>query len=151
MKLYLLSFLLFLFPFPEIYFAKAVGITASDSIIILSKEISTIKIRLRGIVCPVNYKDSDQKATQATYNLCFNKQVCSEKSGFALNDHTQDFVYADDICVDNATLKQGLAWYYKKYNQDPKEANLDDKARSKKIGIWSLSSPTPSWGFIKNT
>jgi len=147
MKLYIFSFLLLLFPFSDDFFATVIGITDGDSIIILTKDNKQIKIRLEGIDCPEQNQDFGQKAKQTITALCFNKQVRIEKCGEDRYGRTLAFVYVGDLCVNNELLRQGMAWQYKKYNQDPALAKLEADARSKKIGLWSLPSPTPPWDY----
>jgi micrococcal nuclease len=42
-------------------------------------------------------------------------------------------------------IKNGLAWHYKHYSNDPKLAALEKAARQKRIGLWRDSKPTPPW------
>jgi len=62
----------------------------------------------------------------------------------------------DTITVLDATnqqIKRGLAWHYKKYqNEQPLDdrlayARAEVAARAAKIGLWSDSSPTPPWDW----
>jgi len=147
MKLYIFSILLLLFPFSDGFYATVIGVTDGDSIVILTREKKQIKIRLEGIDCPELSQDFGQKARQSICDLCFNKNVRIEKSGEDRYGRTLAFVYVGDICLNEELLKQGLAWQYKEYNQDPGLTLLEDDARSKKIGLWSLPSPTPPWDF----
>jgi len=147
MKLYLLSCLLLLLPFSEIYYATVIGITDGDSIVILTRDNEQVKIRLEGIDCPEPSQDFGQKARQATTALCFNKTVRIEKSGIDRYGRTLAFVYVDDLCVNSELLRQGLAWHYIEYNHDSTLMKIEADARFKKVGLWASDSPTPPWEF----
>lgn len=147
MKLFILSCLLILAPFSDVYYATVIGVADGDSIVILTQDNEQIKIRLEGIDCPEPDQDFGQKARQATVALCFNKKVRIEKSGVDRYGRTLAYVYVDDLCVNNELLKQGLAWHYVEYNHDTALMQLEADARSRKIGLWSIPEPTPPWDF----
>jgi endonuclease YncB( thermonuclease family) len=147
MKLFILSCLLILIPFSDVYYATVIGVADGDSIVILTQDNQQIKIRLEGIDCPEPDQDFGQKARQATVALCFNKKVRIEKSGVDRYGRTLAFVYVGDLCVNNELLKQGLAWHYIEYNHDTALMKLEADARSRKIGLWSIPEPTPPWDF----
>jgi micrococcal nuclease len=147
MKLSILFFLLLLFPSSDVFYATVIGITDGDSIIILTQDKKQIVIRLEGIDCPEEYQDFGKEAKQTICDLCFKKTVRIEKSGEDLYGRTLAFVYVGDLCVNNELLKQGMAWHYTEYNHDPEMTKLEDEARSKKVGLWSLPSPIPPWDF----
>lgn len=44
----------------------------------------------------------------------------------------------------------GLAWHYKKYNDDEDLAQFEYTARMNKIGIWSQPNPVAPWDFRRN-
>jgi len=147
MKLYLLSYLLLLIPFSDVFYATVIGIADGDSIIILTCDNKQLKIRLEGIDCPEPDQDFGKKAKEATTALCFKKNVRIVKSGVDCYGRTLAFVYVGDLCVNNELLSQGMAWHYTKYNHDSTMMKLETNARSMKIGLWSLPDPTPPWDF----
>ena len=147
MKILITSFLILFFPFAENFYAKVIGITDGDSIVILTRDNKQLKIRLEGIDCPEQNQDYGIKAKQATTALCFNKNVRIEKSGEDAYGRTLAYVYVGDVCINCELLEQGMAWHYTKYNHDPALMKLEADARSKKIGLWSLPAPVPPWDF----
>jgi micrococcal nuclease len=124
---------------------KVIGITDGDTIIVLTKDNKQVKIRLEGIDCPESKQEFGQKAKQATSDLCFGKVVTIKKSGEDRYGRTLAFVYVGGVCVNKALLEKGMAWHYKKYNQDPELAKLEVVAREKRIGLWSMPNPVPPW------
>jgi endonuclease YncB( thermonuclease family) len=46
-------------------------------------------------------------------------------------------------------LKAGMAWHYKKYDDSENYSNLENKARKKRIGLWSDAAPVEPWNFRK--
>ncbi len=55
--------------------------------------------------------------------------------------------------VNLAQISAGLAWHYKDYqreqaNEDRRAyAGAEERARTKRIGLWSVAAPLPPWEF----
>lgn len=56
--------------------------------------------------------------------------------------------------INEAMLRQGHAWAYRRYMKDPKFCDLEQEARSKKLGLWAQPVSEwvypPEWRFLKN-
>src|SRR5215510_13294033 len=56
--------------------------------------------------------------------------------------------------VNEAMLLQGHAWAYRRYMKDPKFCDMEQMARSKKLGLWAQPVSDwvypPEWRFLKN-
>jgi micrococcal nuclease len=128
---------------------KVVGVADGDTVTVLLQDNTSVKIRLEGIDCPEAKQDFGQKAKQATSELCYGKAVRVVKSGEDRYGRTLGFVFVDGVCVNEELLKMGMAWHYKKYNQDEKLAKLEEEARREKVGLWVMESAVAPWEFRK--
>jgi micrococcal nuclease len=146
MRPLILSILILIFQHST-FTAKVIGITDGDTVIVITEDNNQIKIRLEGIDCPESHQDFGDKAKDATAELCFKKEVRIEKTGTDRYGRTLGYVYVGEVCVNKELLKLGMAWHYKKYNQDPELAKLEDGARSAKIGLWSYPNPIAPWDW----
>jgi endonuclease YncB( thermonuclease family) len=56
--------------------------------------------------------------------------------------------------VNEAMLLQGHAWALRRYMKDPKFCDMEQMARSKKLGLWALPVKDwiypPEWRYLKN-
>jgi micrococcal nuclease len=56
--------------------------------------------------------------------------------------------------VNETMLRRGHAWAYRRYMKDPKFCDLEQEARSKKLGLWAQPVSDwvypPEWRFLKN-
>lgn len=127
--------------------AKVIGVTDGDSIIILTDDSLQLKIRLEAIDCPEMNQDFGTKAKQTTVDICFGKQVTIQKTGLDRYGRTLAFVYVGDTCINNYLIDCGMAWHYKKYNNDSVLADLENRAQLMKIGLWSQLNPIPPWDW----
>lgn len=47
--------------------------------------------------------------------------------------------------VEEAMLRKGLAWHYRKFNDESRLADAQREAKKKKTGLWSQENPVPPW------
>lgn len=128
---------------------KVISIADGDTFTLLTDDKEQIKIRLHGIDCPEKSQDYGQVAKQYLSDLIFGKQVEVEKTDIDRYGRTIGKVKAGLVAVNEAMLTAGLAWHYKKYDNNPEWAKLEDDARAGKIGLWSKSDAQPPWDYRK--
>jgi len=46
-------------------------------------------------------------------------------------------------------IKAGMAWHYKKYDNSEEYAELENKAKITKQGLWADNEPIAPWKFRK--
>lgn len=141
MKLYILIILLLI---PILSSAQLKGrivkVSDGDTVVLLDSTNTQHKIRLWGIDCPERGQDYGTKATQHTKELCAGKYVTVKVMGKDPYKRTLGIVYVDGVNVNESLLSNGLAWMYR-YTKDKNYQILEDKARNKKINIWSMKEP----------
>ena len=61
---------------------------------------------------------------------------------------------AQRININETMLRQGHAWAYRRYMKEPRFCDLEQEARSKKLGLWAQPVSDwvypPEWRFLKN-
>ena len=157
MKKFLLIFILFL-----LYFVNAktieglvVGVADGDTITVLDQQKNTYKIRLQGIDAPEKKQAFGEKSKQSLHDLVHSKQVRIEydkedKYGRIVGKVTLGDL---DICLQQLSL--GLAWHYKKYQNEQSTSDqavysdTELKSKSLKLGLWGDDAPMPPWEFRK--
>lgn len=147
-KVNLIFFLVLLYTISS-FEGKVVQIIDGDTIIVLNQKKQKLKIRLEGIDCPESNQDFGNKAKQLTSILCYAKQVKVAQTGIDNYGRILAFIYVDGVCVNEELLKQGLAWHYKKYNNDENLAQIEWTARYTHMGLWSMKNPIAPWNFRK--
>ena len=126
---------------------EVVSIADGDTFTLLTPEKKQIKIRLHGIDCPEKNQDFGTVAKEYLSDLIFEKTVKVQKVRIDRYRRTIGIVTIDGEVANEKLLQQGLAWHYKKYDQNPKWAALELEARKAKLKIWSLKDPVPPWEF----
>lgn len=157
MKKFLLIFILFL---SNIAYAKTieglvVGVADGDTITVLDQEKITYKIRLQGIDAPEKKQAFGEKSKQSLHNLVHSKQVRIEYDKEDKYGRIVGKVSLGDLDICLQQLSLGLAWHYKKYqNEQPSSdqavySDTELKSKSLKLGLWADDAPMPPWEFRK--
>jgi endonuclease YncB( thermonuclease family) len=134
---------------------NVVSVADGDTITVLDAEKTQHKIRLQGIDAPEKAQAFGAKSKQALYEMVHGKtvQVSFEKSDKYGRILGKVLLDGQDIC--HQQIKAGLAWHYKKYqNQQPlvdREAYSasETAAKNEKLGLWSDPRPVAPWDFRK--
>jgi len=125
---------------------KVVGVIDGDTYDLLMDGNETIRIRMEGIDAPEKGMPFYKKAKKHLSDLCFGKIVRLDVKEKDRYGRKVAFSYLDDGTeLSHEMIKVGLAWHYKKYNNDPDLASLEMQARDSRRGIWVDESPMPPW------
>ena len=134
---------------------KVVSVADGDTITVLDVNKTQHKIRLQGIDAPEKAQAFGEKSKQSLHDMVHGKTV---QVSFTKNDKYarivgKVFLDTQDIC--HQQIKSGLAWHYKKYqNEQPLEdrdaySASELAAKSQQLGLWSDASPIAPWDFRK--
>lgn len=135
---------------------KVVGVRDGDTATVLGENKVQYKFRFNGIDAPELKMDFGQKSKQNLSDLIFGKTVTVK---FSKKDKYGRFVgniYIGGKDVNLEQIKAGLAWHYKKYQDEQTEADrklysdAEIKAKEAKLGFWSLPNPTAPWEYRAN-
>lgn len=125
---------------------KVVGIKDGDTLEILRGRIPVV-VRLHGIDCPELAQPFGRKAKNLSGALAFNKTVTViERSRDRYNRSVAEIILPSRENLAHALLKQGLAWWYRKYApRDSTLRLLEESARDRRLGLWADPNPIPPW------
>ena len=134
---------------------NVVSVADGDTITVLDAEKNQHKIRLQGIDAPEKAQAFGAKSKQALYEMVHGKtvQVSFEKSDKYGRILGKVLLDGQDIC--HQQIKAGLAWHYKKYQNEQPLVDRDaysaseTAAKSEKLGLWSDPQPVAPWDFRK--
>ena len=137
----------------EPYQAKVIGIPDGDTVKVLH-EGTQIRIRLYGIDTPEKSQEFGNKAKQFTADRVFGKTVKVIPIDTDRYGRTVVLVQLldDIVTLNEALVRQGYAWVYRKYCKADfcsNWLNQERKAQSTGIGLWADPDPIPPWQFRK--
>jgi micrococcal nuclease len=94
-------------------------------------------------------QDFGQVAKKFLSNFIYEKTVEVKETGVYRYGRTIGIVIINSVNVNEDILKAGLCWHYKKYDNNPYWAELENKARIEKKGLWSMPNIIPPWEYRK--
>ncbi|MBK8491955.1 MAG: thermonuclease family protein [Saprospirales bacterium] len=129
---------------------KVIGIADGDTFTAMQGQ-EKIRVRLEGIDCPERGQAFGKRAGEALSEMVFGKHVRLEEHGKDRYGRVLAHVWLEDgRCVNEEMLQLGMAWHYKRYNKDPRWADLEEEARQARRGLWADKEPIAPWEWRKN-
>jgi micrococcal nuclease len=127
---------------------KVTGVVRADEIKVMKEGGQTENVRLYGIDCPVEPQEFGREAYLYTSQRVLGRTVEVRPLFRDHFDRVIAWVFVDGVNLSNELLKNGLAWWYKKYLPFEKGLErLEQEARKARIGLWSGNSPVPPWEY----
>lgn len=128
--------------------AVVVGVYDGDTITVRTDE--TIKIRLHGIDSPELKQPFGQASKQAMSGLVFGKNVTVKPNKKDRYGRTIARVEADGRDVSITMVETGMAHWYEQYaKHDTELQSAQTKAKSAKLGVWSVPDAIVPWEYRK--
>jgi endonuclease YncB( thermonuclease family) len=107
--------------------------------------VSGRSVRLQGIDAPERGQPHGQAATEALRAAVLDERVRLELRGNDRYGRLIAVVYRDDRNINRWLVRQGHAWEYDRYSDDPAMVRLEKAARADDRGVWAGDSPVPPW------
>ena len=132
---------------------KVVKVVDGDTIYVLDDALTQHKIRLSGIDAPEKNQPYGLASRKYLASLVAGKTVTIEYTKHDRYGRVVGKVVIDGIDACLEQIKAGLAWHYKKYQneQEPRDRTLyaqaENQARAERIGLWRDNNPRPPWEF----
>lgn len=124
--------------------ATVVAVHDGDTISVRTAT-ETIRLRLEGIDCPEYKQPYSARAKQFTSDLVYRRQVTVEGRGRDQYDRLLARVRVSGIEVNEALVRNGLAWHYQRGAIDRALADAERTARATGAGLWADKNPVPPW------
>jgi len=134
---------------------RVVRVTDGDTIVILDSDNNQHKIRLTGIDAPERKQAFGSKSKEHLSDSVAGKFVVVEYNKRDRYQRILGKVLLGDEDLNLEQIKAGLAWHYKKYQneQTPVDREIysisEIEAREAKHGLWYDPAPVPPWEYRK--
>lgn len=133
--------------FPTEWTGTVVGISDGDTVKVLTAQKKQIKIRLTEIDAPEKKQAFGTQSKQSLSDICFKKSVVVNDKGADKYKRTLGRLLCNGINANAEQVKRGMAWAYRQYLTDPAIADLEQAAKTSKLGLWADENPVPPWEF----
>src|SRR5262245_35031169 len=124
-----------------------VGVTDGDTLTVLRSNRPEV-LRLRGIDAPERGQAYGERARQHATALAFGTIVTVEAAGRDRHGRLLAEVrLPDGRSLNRELVRAGLAWWFRRYSQDPGLAALEADARAARRGLWADPHPVAPWDY----
>ena len=132
---------------------KVIGIKDGDTVEVLYYQLPMV-VRLEHIDAPEKKQPFGTVSKQKLADLSFGKIVTIKSTGKKGSYDSRGRMVAEiylenKVCLNKEMLKSGLAWHYKKYSKSEVYAQLENRARKNRVGLWADKNPIAPWNFRK--
>ena len=135
----------------ESFTGKVVNVTDGDTVVVLRAGNIQEKIRLAEIDCPEKSQAFGQRAKQFTLDKAAQKNVTVEVRDHDRYGRTVGEVFLPDgKSLNRELVRNGYAWWYRRYSKDESLGELEAQARTARRGLWSDQNAIAPWDWRKN-
>ena len=130
---------------------RVVAVADGDTITVLDDSHMQWRIRLLGIDAPERGQAFGGKSRESLSSLVFGREVLVEFYKKDRYGRTVGKVTVNGIDANLAQVHAGMAWHYKKYQNDQSVADrsayadAEAQARSQRLGLWSTQETVAPW------
>ena len=128
----------------QTFTATVVAVHDGDTISVRASR-ETIRIRLEGIDCPEYRQPYSARARRFTSEKVFRKTVTVESRGRDRYDRLLARVHIDGVELNEALVRNGLAWHYGGKSPDRVLVDAERTARAARAGLWADRNPVAPW------
>jgi endonuclease YncB( thermonuclease family) len=128
---------------------KVINVHDGDTVTVLDKDNHKTHIRLQGIDAPELKQKYGAESQKNLERMVMGKQVTIVWTKIDKYRRTVGTIMLDGKDVNIEQVKAGLAWHFKKYEDEQKPedrltyAKAEAEARAAKLGLWQDADPTP--------
>ena len=132
---------------PTPWQGKVVAVADGDTITVLRGR-QRVRIRLQGVDTPEKRQAFGQQAKRFTTRFVFGKVVRVVPVTTDRYRRTVGEVFVGDRSLNEALVKAGLAWWYRRYARRAKLLeHLELEARKARRGLWADAKPVAPWDY----
>jgi len=129
------------------YQAEVVRILDGDTVEVLTASRNTKRVRLANIDAPERRQAFGEKSRQALAAMAFRQTVTVVDQGGDRYGRVIGVLMKDGRDLNAEMVKQGMAWVYTRYNNNPALPALERQARAARVGLWADHAPVAPWEF----
>jgi len=131
---------------------KVVGVSDGDTVKVLTSEKKELRIRLDGIDAPESAQPFGSASKKWLSDQVFGKTVQLYPKELDRYGRTVGRIELDGKNVNLASVRAGMAWWYRQYAPTSKELKAAEaEARAAKRGIWSEPRAVAPWEWRRGS
>jgi micrococcal nuclease len=149
-RIFILQILLALYAigYSQTYKGKIIQVVDGDTYFFQSGR-EKLKVRMFGIDAPEGNQPFGQES------IGFISKYLERNATLVVHSHDQykralGTLFVDGQDINLLMVRDGYAWYFKRYLDDKQYAAAQETARKNKSGLWALPNPVQPWNWRKD-
>lgn len=144
------------FPLPRTVEGKVTKVADGDTLTVLTRDGTRIKVRLYGIDAPeIRHEEMPgqpygEGAKSALKQFALGKWVTVEIVDVDTHGRVVGIVRREGVDINREMVRSGYAWAYRRFLSAPYASayiDAESEARSRRLGLWKQTHPDPPWKF----
>ena len=111
---------------------------------------SEYKLRITDIDAPERNQSYGKKSRRALMQFCAETNIHVVSMGYDKYQRKLGRLKCNEQDASQFMVKNGHAWFNRRYSMDYSLALLEDEARKDKRGLWQAAQQIPPWVWRKN-
>lgn len=130
-----------------VFTGQVIRVADGDTLTVLRGGKENIRVRLSEIDAPESGQGFGRASKTALSGMCMGREarVVSLGRDRKYKDRIIGRVFCNGVDVSAEQVSQGMAWVYDSYVQDRNFYQLQERARSAGLGLWSQPNPVQPW------
>lgn len=128
---------------------EVVAITDGDTLTVLARDRSQIKVRVAEIDAPESRQPFGAASKRSLSDLCFNVRAEIRPQKTDRYGRTVARVTCRGEDASAHQVRSGMAWVFDRYVTDRSLYRLQGEAKAAGRGLWSERTPVPPWEWRK--
>ncbi len=124
-----------------------VGVSDGDTLTALSASRQRLKCRLYGIDAPEKKQAFGQASKLSLSALSYGRSANIDIVGRDRYGRAICKIAVAGVDINKEQIARGMAWMYRRYAKDRTYSDAEQKAQSRRVGIWRDTEPVPPWDF----
>ena len=118
-----------------------------DTLVLALFRTNLITIRLKDIDAPERGQPYYRESKDYLLSCVSIGRIVAATNGLDRYKRTLATIYVDGININRRLVEVGLAWDYRRWNDDPEISRLEEFARQRRVGLWRDPNPVPPWDY----
>ena len=108
------------------------------------------RVRLYGVDAPERGQDFYRRSKDRLGELCAEGPVTVKpRNRDSFGRIVADVYTPSGKHINAIMVEEGLAWHFTRYSNSAELARLEQQARARGIGLWSMKDPVAPWNYRK--
>ncbi len=132
----------------EFFDAQVIEVLSGDTVVVNSIDDEQLTVRLAAIDAPEENQPFAEAAREILADFVGDEHILVLQTEIGQeSDQIFGWIIKGELNINEYLVQRGYAWYDFRQLEDQRVADLQNRARSKRLNVWSVPNPVPPWDW----